>query len=74
MSFAIAGIAGDKELLDFPKIQRSGGSFANAEYIKKYGICKSRDPEWVIGGERHAFWLDAFDGRWEALIINPNQE
>lgn len=73
MSFAIPSLPGDPELLDYPKIQRAAGTTANEAYIEKYGICKSRDPEWKIGGERHEFWLKAFDKQWESAIIDPHQ-
>jgi hypothetical protein len=74
MSFAIAGIPGDKELLDFSAINRSAGMTANAAYIEEFGVEHRDDPEWNIGGERHAFWLNVFDNRWKALIINPHQD
>lgn len=74
MSFVIAGLPGDKELLDYSNIQKAAGGNANAAYIEKYGICKSRDPEWKIGGERHEFWLSVFDQTWTSAIVNPHQE
>lgn len=72
MSYVIS-FPGEKQRIDTIAIHRSAGACANHAYVEKYGMCKSRDPEWVIGEERHKFWLDAFDARYTSLIINPDQ-
>lgn len=65
---------GDKEILFFAEIHQSASQVARDAYFNKYGIDYHEDPNWVIGGERHEFWLNAFDTRQKSLILNPQQD
>lgn len=74
MVYSVYDFMKEKRLLNFENIQQSSGAVANAAYIEKYGVDKSSDPEWAIGGERHTFWLEQFDRRYNSLILNPDQK
>lgn len=72
MTYAV-NVPGEGEFLHFVEIHQSASQVARAAYQEKYGVDYHDDPEWKIGGERHAFWLDAWEKRQASLILNPNQ-
>ena len=72
MSYATT-FPGEPERLHFTEIHRSACAVANREYREKYGIDKSEDPDFVVDGDRHIFWISSFDRRQTSLFINPHQ-
>ena len=66
-------VPGGGEFMQWEEIHKSSTQSAREAYLKEYGIDYHDDPQWEIGNDRHTFWLNAYDERQKALIINPRQ-
>jgi hypothetical protein len=58
--------------VDFAGIHKSASQCAREAYSKEYGVDYHDDPKWEIGGERHEFWLKAFDAAQTSEIMNDS--
>lgn len=55
-----------EDVLDFGTLHIEMGLIAEASYAEKYGVSYHDDPQWVVGNERHAFWMDMWDSLWNS--------
>lgn len=45
---------------------------AGKKYVDEYGIDHVSDPEYVIGNNRHDFWLSSYDTEMKSLILHSS--